>query len=93
MTRYQDLAADLRRRIAHGEFPTGTTLPAEQRLADAYGVSRSTVRNALASLERRGMVEPARGSGWIVSSALQAREFAEMRTLEGVATWLRRVFR
>ncbi|MFW8745218.1 winged helix-turn-helix domain-containing protein, partial [Mesorhizobium japonicum] len=51
MTRYQDLAADLRRRIAHGEFPTGTTLPAEQRLADAYGVSRSTVRNALASLE------------------------------------------
>jgi GntR family transcriptional regulator len=80
MTRYQDLAADLRRRIAHGEFATGTSLPAEQRLADAYGVARGTVRNALASLERRGMVEPARGSGWVVSSALQAREFAETRT-------------
>ena len=80
MTRYQDIAADLRRRIAHGEFPTGTSLPAEQRLAAEYSVSRSTIRNGLAALERRGMVEPARGNGWVVSSALQAREFAEMRT-------------
>jgi GntR family transcriptional regulator len=58
----------------------GAPIPAEQRLAAEYGISRGTVRNALAALERRGMLEPARGNGWIVSSTLQAREFAEMRT-------------
>ncbi len=80
MTRYQDLAADLRRRIAHGEFPVGALLPAEQRLAEEYAASRGTIRNALASLELRGMVESTRGAGWMVSAALQAREFSEMRT-------------
>ncbi len=79
MTRYHDLAADLRRRIAHGEFAVGTLLPSEHRLAEEYQVSRGTVRNALATLELRGMVEPNRGSGWIVSAALQTREFAELR--------------
>lgn len=80
VTRYQDLAADLRRRIAHGEFAVGALLPAEQRLAEEYGASRGTIRNALASLELRGMVESTRGSGWLVSAALQAREFSELRT-------------
>ena len=80
MTRYRELAVDLRRRIARGEFATGALLPSEQVLAARYGVARGTVRNALASLERRGMVEPARGAGWSVASALPSREFTEMRT-------------
>ena len=79
VTRYHHVASDIRRRIAHGEFPVGTLLPAEHRLAAEYAVSRGTVRNALAALELRGMVEPARGNGWIVAAALQAREFAELR--------------
>jgi len=74
------VATDLARRIAHGEFAMGAMMPAEQRLASEYGISRGTVRNALGALERRGMVEPARGNGWVVSATLQAREFAEMRT-------------
>jgi GntR family transcriptional regulator len=80
MTRYQELAAHLRTRIAHGEFAVGTVLPSENALAESYGVSRGTIRNALGTLAMRGMVEPARGTGWVISSGLQAREFGELRT-------------
>lgn len=80
MTRYQQIAAGLRGRISHGDFPVGAVLPSENALAQEYGVSRATIRNALSTLALRGMVEPARGTGWVISSALQMREFDEMRT-------------
>ena len=80
MTRYQELAADLRRRIARGEFAVGAPLPSELRLADEYRASRGAIRNALQLLERGGMVESAPGSGWTVASALQTMEFRRART-------------
>jgi GntR family transcriptional regulator len=80
MTRYQQVAAGLRARITHGDFAVGSVLPSEISLAGEYGVSRGTIRNALGNLALRGMVEPARGNGWVISSALQTREFREMRT-------------
>jgi GntR family transcriptional regulator len=43
------------------EFPPGTRLPAERQLADAYGVSRITVRQALESLAREGHLRRERG--------------------------------
>ncbi|HEY0248044.1 MAG TPA: GntR family transcriptional regulator [Gryllotalpicola sp.] len=79
-TLYQQLAADLRRRIVDGEFAVGSTLPAEHRLAEHYGVARETVRNALASLERRGTLVPRQGKGWIVQSTLQTQGFHELRS-------------
>ena len=80
MTRYFELANDLRRRIAHGEFAIGAPLPGEHRLAEEYGASRGAVRNALRALETRGMVEPTRGNGWVVASQLQTLEFDAVRT-------------
>lgn len=80
MTRYQQLAGELRTRITHGDFAVGTALPPEHALATEYGVSRGTVRNALGTLALRGLVEPTRGNGWTISSALQTREFGSMRT-------------
>jgi GntR family transcriptional regulator len=79
-TLYQQLAADLGRRIVAGEFAVGSTLPAEHRLAEHYGVARETVRSALASLERRGTLVPRHGKGWIVQSALQTQSFHELRS-------------
>ncbi len=56
----------LRDRIANGRLAYGGALPGEQALAAAHGVSRVTVRRALAELEREGLVSRRRGAGTFV---------------------------
>ncbi|MGO2050413.1 MAG: GntR family transcriptional regulator [Microbacterium sp.] len=80
MTRYRDVADDLRRRILQGEFGAGERMPGEQSLAGEYAVSRGVVRNALAALQRRGLVTSHPGSGWRVRADFRTQEFAEMRS-------------
>ncbi|MFZ7089862.1 FadR/GntR family transcriptional regulator [Primorskyibacter sp. 2E233] len=53
-------------RILGGEFPLGARLPSEARLCEEYGVSRTVVREAVASLRADGLVEPRRGAGVFV---------------------------
>lgn len=48
-------AEQIRDAIVSGELPLGSKL-SEQRLADIFGVSRSPVRDALASLQTEGLV-------------------------------------
>lgn len=48
-------------RIRSLEFPPGSRLPAERQLAEGYGVSRITVRQALQALTREGLVRRERG--------------------------------
>lgn len=61
---WQQLADLLRGRIEHGEL-TGR-LEAETSLAQHYGVSRDTVRRALADLARDGLIQSTRGRGTFV---------------------------
>jgi DNA-binding FadR family transcriptional regulator len=56
-------AEQLRRRILKGAIEPGTDLPAERELAGQLGVSRLTLRAALARLEAEGLVRPVQGSG------------------------------
>ena len=58
---YQMLADALRARILTRELLPGQTLPIEPELADEYGVSRSTVREALRVLASQGLVSTSRG--------------------------------
>jgi len=51
----------LRERIASGHLVTDDKLPAEGDLAEALGVSRMTLRQALGSLEASGVLERRRG--------------------------------
>ena len=44
-------------RIASGEFRPGDTLPIESELCQAYGVSRSTIREAVKNLAAKRLVE------------------------------------
>lgn len=46
----------LRRAVASGEYPVGSQLPPEPALSVELGVSRSTLRDALAQLEREGFI-------------------------------------
>lgn len=50
------VAAILGRRIVRGELAPGSTLPTEAELCDLYGVSRTTVREALKRLHGKGLV-------------------------------------
>ena len=60
---YRQIAALLGERIEKGLFPIGTLLPAERDLAQQFGVSRSTVREALIALEVAGKVSIRVGRG------------------------------
>ncbi len=61
---WQQLADLLRGRIECGEL--AGRLEAETALAQHYGVSRDTVRRALADLARDGLIQSTRGRGTFV---------------------------
>jgi DNA-binding FadR family transcriptional regulator len=67
---YTRLSCDIGRKIMEGEYAIGARLPPERVLAQTYGVSRPTVREAIIALEVDGLVEVRMGSGVYVISAL-----------------------
>lgn len=72
----------IRDAIIAGELPLGCKL-SEQRLADQLGVSRSPVRDALAALQREGLVtvSPKRGSFVFTPDLKSVDEINEHRCL------------
>jgi DNA-binding FadR family transcriptional regulator len=56
------IASQLRRRIADGRLLPGESLPPENQLAEDFGVSRPTLREALRVLESQGLLETQQGS-------------------------------
>jgi GntR family transcriptional repressor for pyruvate dehydrogenase complex len=53
--------------IRSRRYPPGSTLPSERVLADQFGVSRSSVREAIRVLEQAGVLSVRMGSGTYVS--------------------------
>ncbi len=49
--------------IRLGVYPHGSSLPAERELAERLGVSRATLREAIAALRTAGLVSTSRGRG------------------------------
>lgn len=64
---YHQLERALRARIHAEEFAPGAALPTEERLCDAYGVSRITVRRALDALISQGLIVRRHGIGSFVA--------------------------
>ncbi|GAB3661957.1 GntR family transcriptional regulator [Actinocorallia lasiicapitis] len=58
---YAKLAGALRGRITDGSLPVGGPLPSEARLAEEFGASRGTVRQALSALRNEGLIEGGQG--------------------------------
>ena len=67
-TLYAQLASTLLDEIATGRHPVGALLPTEHELSAQYGVSRSTVRQALRDLEVGGLIVRQPGIGTRVVS-------------------------
>ena len=65
---YRQIAGQIAALIDNGEFPAGSRLPAERELATLLGVSRTSVREAVISLEIAGRVEVRVGSGIFVAA-------------------------
>lgn len=63
---YTEVVAQIRRLISDGRIQTGECLPPERELAEMFGVSRTSVRDAIRILEMEGIVEPRQGEGTVV---------------------------
>mgnify|MGYP000707360564 FL=1 len=61
--RYIQLQRQIEKAIADGKLPPGIPLPPEREIAKLTGLSRVTVRKAIAPLVKSGLVEQKQGSG------------------------------
>jgi GntR family transcriptional regulator len=68
-SRYALLAQTLMDAISQGGYPVGSLLPTESALCLEYGVSRTTVREAIRTLRDLGVVSAKAGVGTIVRTA------------------------
>jgi GntR family transcriptional regulator len=76
---WAQLLADLRRRMAGGEF--ADRFPTDRELTGEYGVSRQTVREAMRQLRDEGVVERHRGRGTRVRPAEFEQPFGGLGSL------------
>jgi GntR family transcriptional regulator len=75
---YQRVAEDIRAAIAAGEYPASTKLPSENDLAQRYGVSRGTIRQAFAALRADGVIASRRGARRVVFGGPRVQSFGEL---------------
>jgi DNA-binding GntR family transcriptional regulator len=81
--RYARLADTLIRDIESGRYAVGALLPSEHDLAEQYGVSRHTVREAVRRLADMGLVTRRAGVGTRVASrTAEPRYVASMTAVE-----------
>ena len=66
---YRRLADSIAAEIEAGKYAVGERLPTERELAEQFGVSRPSLREALIALEMLGMIEARHGLGIYVTRA------------------------
>ncbi len=64
--KYYEVLLNIVDKINRGEYPRNSLLPSEPQLAQIYKVSRGTIRQALDSLERQGMIARISGKGTLI---------------------------
>src|SRR5580693_5934206 len=75
---YAQLESILAAEIAAGTLPPGSQLPKEEDLVKRYAVSRTTVRQTIQNLTRRGLIEIRRGKGTFVLQPKITQELTEL---------------
>jgi GntR family transcriptional regulator len=74
---FKQLARHLSEPIESGTIPIGGLLPTEGEIAKRHGVSRHTVRQAMARLRSLGLIESRQGVGSIVLRSTPKSVFSE----------------
>lgn len=80
---YEEVAKQIERLIVEGGLKPGDKLPPERELAEMFQVSRSSLRDAIRTLELTGLLEPRHGEGTVVcdlSADLLVNPLANMLT-------------
>lgn len=83
---YLQLREVIRSKIEDGEFRVGTMIPSENDLSETYGVNRITVRNAVDTLVREGLLKRVQGKGVFV---LGEKIDRDLETLAGFSQTMR----
>lgn len=76
---YRQIADQLRQAIREGRYGEGDALPSETALAETYGVTRMTARQAMDVLKGEGLVRSEHGRGVFVRSRPTVRRLARNR--------------
>ncbi|MXO81450.1 GntR family transcriptional regulator, partial [Paenibacillus sp. OT2-17] len=74
-----EVAEQLQRKIAAGEWNVGTKIPTEPELMKLFGVGRSTVREAVSVLVHAGLLEKKQGHGTFVCQPTTSQEPLDYR--------------
>jgi GntR family transcriptional regulator, transcriptional repressor for pyruvate dehydrogenase complex len=70
---YEDIVTQIKELITKGKLKQGDQLPNENELSETFKVSRSTVREAILSLETLNLVERRQGDGtYVMASSEEA---------------------
>lgn len=64
---YEQIVEQIEKRIVDGELKAGDKLPAERELGKQFGVSRTSVREAMKALALNGLIEVMPGRGTFVT--------------------------
>ena len=68
---YEDIVAQIQGLLADGELKSGDQLPSERELSERFQVSRTSVREAIRTLESMGLVESRSGEGTYVAASVE----------------------
>jgi DNA-binding FadR family transcriptional regulator len=81
---FEEIADQIRLELSHRRLRPGDRLPAERALAEQFGVSRNTLREALRSLENSGLLRLQKGAS--------GGAFVRESTGDAIITGLRDMF-
>jgi GntR family transcriptional regulator, transcriptional repressor for pyruvate dehydrogenase complex len=78
---HEQVLAQIEQKILDGDLRVGERLPSERELAEALGVSRASIREALRALEVMGIIESRIGSGRESGSFISGKSNAALGNL------------
>ncbi|MGP9810533.1 GntR family transcriptional regulator [Rhodopseudomonas sp. NSM] len=78
--KYAQIADIFRQRIARGTWSRGMRLPANEALAEEFGVSRVTIRQAVELLARDGLLEAQQGRGTFITGQVKQDRWLKVET-------------
>ncbi|SAK80410.1 GntR family transcriptional regulator [Caballeronia pedi] len=76
--RFKQIEEALRQRIVSNDLAPGVKLPSEAELVAQHGVSRITIRQALAGLHASGLIEKINGKGSFVTRPAERSDLGQL---------------